>query len=129
MMATVSYVTGEVSTDGARILLRIETEDGEHVDLAFPTIDLQPLVTLLLHLGRRAAQQGRYVAYSETFQGAPMPLHGVSLDMEPDDRGVLNVEVGATVLSFSLSRLSMAEMGRTLLALTAAKRTGSNQPS
>lgn len=33
------------------------------------------------------------------------------------DEGLLTVEVGATVLSFSLSRGSMAEIGRAIVAL------------
>jgi hypothetical protein len=43
-------------------------------------------------------------------------LHGLSLGLE-EDRGVLTVEVGAAVLSFSLSRRSMAEIGRSIMAL------------
>ena len=75
-----------------------------------PTVDLQHLVTLLLILGGKAALRGRFAAFSETFQAQPLPLHGVSL-------GVLTIEVGATVLSFSLSRGSMAEIGRAILEL------------
>jgi hypothetical protein len=44
----VSYVTGDVTADGASILLRVGTERDGHVDLALPTVDLQHLVTLLL---------------------------------------------------------------------------------
>jgi hypothetical protein len=42
----VSYVTGDVSAGGGAILLRVETEHDGHVDLSFPTVDLQHLVTL-----------------------------------------------------------------------------------
>jgi hypothetical protein len=114
----VSYVTGDVTPDGTALLLRIETERGGPVDLSFPTVDLQHLVTLLLVLGGKAAVNGRFAAFSETFQAQPLPLHGVSLGIEENDRGVLTLEVGATVLSFSLPRHSMAEMGRTILNLT-----------
>jgi hypothetical protein len=114
----VSYVTGDVTPDGTALLLRIETERGGPVDLSFPTVDLQHLVTLLLVLGGKAAVNGRFAAFSETFQAQPLPLHGVSLGIEENDRGVLTLEVGATVLSFSLPRHSMAEMGRTILDLT-----------
>jgi hypothetical protein len=114
----VSYVTGDVTSDGSALLLRIETERGGPVDLSFPTVDLQHLVTLLLVLGGKAAVNGRFAAFSETFQAQPLPLHGVSLGVEENDRGVLTLEVGATVLSFSLPRHSMAEMGRTILNLT-----------
>lgn len=114
----VSYVTGDVTPDGTALLLRIETERGGPVDLSFPTVDLQHLVTLLLVLGGKAAVNGRFAAFSETFQAQPLPLHGVSLGVEENDRGVLTLEVGATVLSFSLPRHSMAEMGRTILDLT-----------
>ena len=112
----VSYVTGDVSADGSAILLRVETEHDGHVDLSFPTVDLQHLVTLLLILGGKAALRGRFAAFSETFQAQPLPLHGVSLGLE-EDEGVLTIEVGATVLSFSLSRGSMAEIGRAILEL------------
>ncbi len=112
----VSYVTGDVSGDGSAILLRVETERHGPVDLSFPTVDLQHIVTLLLMLGGKAAVRGRFAAFSETFQAPPLPLHGVSLGLE-DDEGVLTLEVGATVLSFSLSRGSMAEIGRAIMAL------------
>jgi len=115
----VSYVTGDVSADGSAILLRVETERHGQVDLSFPTVDLQHLVTLLLILGGKAAVRGRFAAFSETFQAPPLPLHGVSLGLE-QNQGVLTIEVGATVLSFSLSRGSMAEIGRTILELESA---------
>jgi len=114
----VSYVTGDVSPDGSAILLRVETEHDGPVDLSFPTVDLQHLVTLLLVLGGKAAVNGRFAAFGETFEAQPLPLHGVSLGVEENDRGVLTVEVGAAILSFSLPRSSMMEMGRTILDLT-----------
>ena len=114
----VSYVTGDVSDDGRAILLRVETERRGRVDLSFPTVDLQHLVTLLLILGGKAALRGRYAAFSETFQAQPLPLHGVSLGLE-ENEGVLTVEVGATILSFSLSRGSMAEIARAIVDLQA----------
>lgn len=111
-----SYVTGDVSADGSSIYLRVETEHQGTVDLAISTVDLQPLVTLLLILGGKAAVRGRFAAFSETFNATPLPLHGVSLGLDQDE-GILTVEVGATVLSFSLSRGSMAEIGRSIMAL------------
>jgi hypothetical protein len=113
----VSYVTGDVSGDGSKILLRVETEKHGPVDLSFPTVDLQHLVTLLLILGGKAALRGKFAAFSETFQARPLPLHGVSLGID-DQEGVLTLEVGATVLSFSLSQGSMAEIGRAIRELT-----------
>jgi hypothetical protein len=114
----VSYVTGEVTSDGRELLLNVETERDGRIELAFPTVDLQNLLTLLLILGGKAAVNGRFAAFSETYQAQPLPLHGVSLGLEGDDKGVLTVEVGATVLSFSLPRESLAEIGRTILAMT-----------
>jgi hypothetical protein len=116
----ISYVTGDVSPDGGTVLLRIETERDGEVDLSFPTVDLQHLVTLLLILGGKAAGRGRFAAFSETFQPVPLPLHGVSIGLENDKDGVLTVEIGAAVLSFSLSRHSMAEIGRAILTLSAS---------
>lgn len=115
----VSYVTGDVSSDGSKILLRVETEKDGPVDLSFPTVDLQHLVTLLLILGGKAAVRGKFTAFSETFQTRPLPLHGVSLGID-EDEGVLTLEVGATVLSFSLSQGSMVEIGRAIRELTQA---------
>jgi hypothetical protein len=114
--AKVSYVTGDVTPDGATVLLRVETERHGPIDLAFPTVDLQHLITLLLILGGKAALRGRFAAFSETFQAPPLPLHGVSLGCD-EDQGVLTLEVGATVLSFSLSPRSMNEIGRTILQI------------
>lgn len=113
----VSYVTGDVSADGGTILLRVETESHGALDLSFQTVDLQHLVTLLLILGGKAAVRGRFAAFSETFQAQPLPLHGVSLGID-DAEGVLTLEVGATVLSFSLSPASMVEIGRAIRKLT-----------
>jgi hypothetical protein len=126
--AQLSYVTGDVSADGARILLRVATEQGSHVDLSFPTVDLQHVVTLLLMLGGKAAIKGRYAASSETFQVPPLPLHGVSLGVDGKE-SVLTIEVGATVLSFALTADSLAEIGRTILSLTATQiAPGSGKP-
>jgi hypothetical protein len=44
--------------------------------------------------------------------------------MESEDKGVLTVEVGAAILSFSLPRESMAEIGRTILGMTEARPAG-----
>jgi hypothetical protein len=112
----VSYVTGDVSAGGGAILLRVETEEDGHVDLSLPTVDLQHLATLLLTLGGKAAANGRFAAFSETFQAPPMPLHGVSLGVEDNGQAVLTVETGATVLSFSLPQESAAEIGRLLVS-------------
>lgn len=61
---------------------------------------------------------GRFASFSDTYQAQPLPLHGVSFGIGPDGKGVLTVEVGAAVLAFSLPRDSMAEIGRTILAMT-----------
>lgn len=120
----VSYVTGDVTPDGRELLLNVETERDGRIELSFPTVDLQHLLTLLLILGGKAAVNGRFAAFSETYQAQPLPLHGVSLGMESDDKGVLTVEVGAAVLSFSLPRDSMAEIGRTILGMTETRPAG-----
>lgn len=117
----VSYVTGDVTPDGREILLHVETERDGRIDLALPTVDLQHLLTLLLVLGGKAAVKGKFAAFSETYQAQPLPLHGVSLGIEAGDKGILTVEVGAAVLSFSLPRDSMAEIGRTILGMTEAR--------
>ena len=120
----VSYVTGDVTPDGRELLLNVQTERDGRIELAFPTVDLQHLLTLLLILGGKAAVNGQFAAFSETYQAQPLPLHGVSLGMETDEKGVLTVEVGAAVLSFSLPRDSMAEIGRTILGMTEARPAG-----
>jgi hypothetical protein len=127
LCAQVSYVTGDVSADGAEILLRVATEQDGQVELSFPTVDLQHFVTLLLMLGGKAAVKGRYAAFSETLQVQPLPLHGVSLGVDEDDQGVLTLEVGATILSFSLSRHSLAEIGRAIMEVGATSDQGLGQ--
>jgi hypothetical protein len=114
----VSYVTGDVAPDGSAVLLRVETERDGRVCLALPTVDLQHLVMLLLLLSGKAAVRGQFAANSETFWTKPLPLHGVSLGVDGDE-AVLTVEVGASVLSFSLTAGCMAEIGRTILTPTA----------
>lgn len=114
----VSHVTGDVTADGSAILLRVETEHNGPVQLSLPTVDLQQLVSLLLILSGKAALRGRFAATSETFWTKPVPLHGVSAWVD-DDKAVLTLEVGASILSFSLSSGCLAEIGRTALVLTA----------
>ncbi len=63
----VSYVTGDVTPDGRELLLNVETERDGRIELAFPTVDLQHLLTLLLVLGGKAAVKGRFAAFSETY--------------------------------------------------------------
>jgi hypothetical protein len=116
--ASVSFVTGDVTNDGSAILLRVQTEDNGCVHLRLPTVDLQHVVSLLLTLGGKAALNGRFAASSETFWVRPLPMHGVTLGVD-DDTAVLTIEVGAAVLSFSLSPGCMAEIGRTIMTLTA----------
>ena len=114
----VSYVTGDVTADGGTIVLRVETERNGPVQLSLPTVDLQQLVTLLLILSGKAALRGKFAATSETFWTKPVPLHGVSVGVD-DDRAILTLEVGASILSFSLSAGCLSEIGRTALVLTA----------
>ncbi len=114
----VSHVTGDVTEDGSGILLCVQTERDGPIELMMPTVDLQHLVTLLLLLGGKAATNDRFAATSETFWAKPLPLHGVSLGVD-EDKAVLAIEVGASVLSFSLSAGRLAEIGRTILTLTA----------
>lgn len=113
-----SYVTGDVSPDGREILLRLQTERHGTLDVALPTVDLQPLLGLLLMLGGKAALRGRWAASGETFAAPPLPLHGASVGID-GGRGVLTVEIGAAVLAFSLPRASLAELGRAIAALAA----------
>lgn len=119
----ISFVTGDVTSNGSSILLRVHTEEGGDIDLALPTQDLQHLVTLLLILGGKAALNGRFAANSETFWPKPLPLHGVSLGVDGGD-AVLTLEVGASVLSFSVSKHSMAEIGQTIFDLTSPGAPG-----
>ncbi len=83
-----------------------------------PTVDLQHIVTLLLLLGGKAALNGRFSASSETFWTRPLPMHGATISVD-EDTAVLTIEVGAAVLSFSLTPACMAEIGRTIMTLTA----------
>src|SRR5262249_12958428 len=116
--ASVSFMTGEVTKDGSSILLRVQTEDDGRVNLRVPTVDLQHIVTLLLLLGGKAALNGRFSASSETFWTRPLPMHGATISVD-EDTAVLTIEVGAAVLSFSLTPGCMAEIGRTIMTLTA----------
>ena len=113
----ISFVTGDVTPDGATIELRVQTEHHATIGLALPTVDLQHLVTLLLLLGGKAALNGQFAATSETFWTRPLPLHGVSLGVD-DKEAILTVEVGASILSFALTARTMADLGRTIMTLT-----------
>ncbi len=117
----VSFVTGDVTEDGGAILLRVQTEKAGPISLTVPTVDLQHLVTLLLTLGGKAALKGRFAASSETFWTRPLPLHGVSIGVD-DNQAVITIEVGASVLSFSLTPGCMAEVAQIMLTLTAPEQ-------
>lgn len=117
----VSFISGQVAADGLTILLRVETADDELIDLAVGTADMQYLTTLLLLLGDRAVKRVDAPPRPQQLQMIPVPLRSLSLAESKDGETLLVLEVGGSALAVALPPEVMGDVGRSLLALSAAR--------
>src|SRR5262245_28068860 len=120
---SVSYVSGDVTSDGERIVLRIETAEAEPIDLAVGTDDIQHLVTLLLLLADKAATIARPPRAPEDLEAIPVPLRGLSLAESDDGQTLLALEIGGTTIAVSLPADVLVDVGRSLAGLAGAGGT------
>jgi hypothetical protein len=121
----VSFVSGQVAADGRSILLRVETAEDDPIDLALGTADMQYLTTLLLLLGDKAVKLVDAPPRPQQLQMIPIPLRSLSLAESEEGETLLVLEVGGSALAVALPPEVMGDVGRSLLALSAARAPAS----
>ncbi len=114
----VRRISGDIAAGGEAILLRFET-DGGASEFSLARSDLSGLLNMLLALSSIFDDAGSDHA------GSPLPLAIKSLSIgEMDDGGaLLGVEIGGAILEFSLPQAALGQLARTLLTLTAGRRS------
>ena len=119
---TVSFVSGEPTTDGSSVVLRIETDDGGTRDFALPIRDVDDFVGLLLELSAQASARWQAPQPNDSgIGGAAIPLRSLSVaSSEKSDEILLVLETAATTLTFSLPMTELGRLGRTLMTLRAS---------
>ena len=120
---SVSYVSGDVTSDGGRIVLRIETAEAEPIDLTVATDDIQHLVTLLLLLADKSAAITRPLPVPADLEAIPVPLRGLSLAESEDGQILLALQIGGTTIAVSLPAEALVDVGRSLAGLAIAGGT------
>jgi len=121
----VSFVSGQVAADGRSILLRVETAEDDPIDLALGTADMQYLTTLLLLLGDKAVNLVDAPPRPQQLQMIPIPLRSLSLAESEKGETLLVLEVGGSALAVALPPEVMGDVGRSLIALSAARAPAS----
>jgi hypothetical protein len=120
---TISFVSGDVDAAGQSVRLRIEADaDNEPIDLRVAADDLPHLVNLLLQLGTRVPRRPS-TGLLNTVEVMPLPLRAASLGMTDDREPLLLLDVGDTVLAFSMPADQMADIGRALVAMSGVSGT------
>lgn len=117
----VSFVSGQVAADGRTIMLRVETAEDDLIDLAVDTVDVQFLTTLLLLLGDKAVKLVDAPPRPQQLQMIPIPLRSLSLAESEEGETLLLLEVGGSALAVALPPEVMGDVGRSLIALSAAR--------
>jgi hypothetical protein len=118
-MALVTRVWGEASTDGNRVRLQIVVGDDEVNEILLARDDVQPVVALLIALGRQALNRSGSEQEASVTSARPFPVDLVTLGADGRGDPVLVFSVGATALAFNFAHDQLAEIGRTLLTASA----------
>src|SRR5215471_17804564 len=112
-------VSGDTSSDGRTVFLKVATKAGAPFDLALEVADVQKLVTLLLVLANDAAILADSPRASHDACVVPIPLRTISVGDCGDGGTLLMVEVGTASMAFALPPDATREIGGALLALSA----------
>ena len=118
-MPLVTRVWGEPSSDGNRVRLQIVVDDDEVNEIILARDDVQPVVALLIALGRKALNQSGSEQEPSVSSARPFPVDLITLGADGRGDPVLVFSVGATALAFNLAHDQLAELGRTLLTASA----------
>jgi hypothetical protein len=115
----VTDVLGDVAPGGDAIGLRIQRSEHGPVDLYLRVEDVQHIVSIMLVLCGEA-QRRRPVEPDAPPAGAvPVPLSAINIGQDDQQQTFMMLEVGAASLMFGLAPEVLADVGRTLLALSA----------
>jgi hypothetical protein len=115
----VTDVLGDVAPGGDAIGLRIQRSELGPVDLYLRVEDVQHIVSIMLVLCGEA-QRRRPVEPDAPPAGAvPVPLSAINIGQDDQRQTYMMLEVGAASLMFGLPPEVLADVGRTLLALSA----------
>lgn len=121
----VSFVSGQVAADGRSILLQVETAADDLIELAVGTADMENLMALLLLLGDKAVKLVDAPPRPRQLQMIPIPLRSLSLAESEEGETLLVLEVGGSALAVALPPEVMGDVGRSLIALSAARTAAS----
>jgi hypothetical protein len=117
----VTDVLGDVAPDGGAIGLRIQRSGQEPIEIYLRVEDVQHIVSIMLVLCGEA-QRRRPVEPDAPPAGAvPVPLSAINIGQDERQQTYMMLEVGAASLMFGLAPEVLADVGRTLLALSAQK--------
>ncbi|MCJ2137428.1 hypothetical protein MKK69_25870 [Methylobacterium sp. J-026] len=118
-MPLVTRVSGEASSDGRRVRLQIVVDDDEVNEIVLARDDVQPIVALLITLGRQALSLSGSDQEPCVTTTRPFPVDLITLGGDGRGDPVLVFNVGATALAFNFAHDQLAEIGRTLLTASA----------
>ena len=122
----VRYVSGDVVPTQGKVKLRIEAEDyAAAQDFLIAVDDIQPFVTLLLILGGRAARLHGLGSPAAQEPIVPLPVDTIAIAETVTGDALFQIEIGGTSLAFVVPAHAIADLGQTLLALSASPAAGS----
>jgi hypothetical protein len=113
-------VLGEVAHNGEAVGLRIQRSTQGPVDLCLHIDEVQHLIGILLALSCEAKRRQPPPQIDAPPAAAiPLPVSAINVGQTEDGQTLLMLEVGTTSLMFTMPPATLAEVGRTLLALSA----------
>jgi hypothetical protein len=115
----VTDVFGEVAPDGGAIGLRIRRGDQEPVDIYLRIEDVQHIISIMLVLCCEAHRLQPAEPDAPPAGAVPVPLSAINIGQDDQRQTYMMLEVGAASLMFGLPPEVLADVGRTLLALSA----------
>lgn len=117
---TIVNVYGEVAPNGETIGLHILRREHSPVELYLHIEDVQHMVSILLALSCEAKRLLAPPDIERPPVGAlPLPLSSINVGRDDHDRTFLTLEVGTAALMFGMPDAALAEVGQTLLTLSA----------
>jgi hypothetical protein len=115
----VTDVLGDVAPGGDAIGLRIQRSELGPVELYLRVEDVQHIVSIMLVLCGEAQRRRPVESDAPPAGAVPVPLSAINIGQDDQRQTYMMLEVGAASLMFGLPHEVLADVGRTLLALSA----------